>query len=223
MGDRTPHQVYLYNCPPDQAQAATEALAQYTWDEEPAGDGIGDGAYACYEKSCGTSGEIAAALTAAAPGASFVLWEDPAYDWLGDVHAHTPALGAFTASCDANGQPVYTRAEVIAMMREAASGEDVFTFMDRKMGGPWLADWAAHGTPGNDAPVADAVPGLGDRDTAVVWAIHRGKLDEIAGRPVTDEEVSRVAIALEFSTVPDAVSDVVFAVCGSAEDDDEGE
>lgn len=57
------------------------------------------------EMSCGSADEYAGNLMEAAPGASFVLWEDPAYQWLGDLRAYAPDLGLFAAQCDADGNP----------------------------------------------------------------------------------------------------------------------
>ena len=75
-------------------------------------------------------------------------------------------------------------------------------------------------TPDEYARYAGQHAGLGDRDTHPVFTLYRGKLDEIARRAVTDEEVSRIAIALEFSSVPAAIEDVIYSVCGN-EDEDE--
>lgn len=72
-------------------------------------------------------------------------------------------------------------------------------------------------------PYVESLPGLGDRDTEVVWQLHRGKLDEIAGRQVTDEEAERIAEALEFSSIPEALDNVVESVCGFPPDEDEDE
>lgn len=66
-----------------------------------------------------------------------------------------------------------------------------------------------------------SLPGLGDRDTPPVWVIYRGKLDELAGRPVTDEEAGRIAEALESSTIPEALDAVIESVCGLSGDEDE--
>jgi hypothetical protein len=35
-------------------------------------------------------------------------WEDPKYEYLGEVHLNHPDLGVFVADCDAQGRPVFT-------------------------------------------------------------------------------------------------------------------
>ena len=54
----------------------------------------------------GSASDIAGELIAAAPGVSFVLWEDPAYQWLGTLEAHAPGLGDYSAECDSDGRCV---------------------------------------------------------------------------------------------------------------------
>lgn len=74
------------------------------------------------DMSCGSADTYADNLMEAAPGASFVLWEDPKYEWLGDLRAYAPDLGPYAAECDANGTPVLSPGEirdVVAGAREA--------------------------------------------------------------------------------------------------------
>ena len=172
MGDRTALQVYVYDCPDAQLQAAGEVLAAvdsdgnlthyaavddtlnaaggpirrgqealqlaafanraaaeaYVAELPGAADGrysideievvtVG-GEYLATEISCGSADEYATALIKAAPGASFVLWEDPAYQWLGSLRAYAPDLGEYAAECDANGIVTLTPEEI----RQAVSG-----------------------------------------------------------------------------------------------------
>jgi len=143
MGDRTCHQVYVYDCPKDQVRAVQEVLEGYFWEQGPRGGRISAcEPYLASEITCGTSDEIAAKLMKAAPGASFVLWEDPKYEWLGSVSAYTPELGVFSAECDANGQPVIHYQTAAQVITEAAgAGADVLAAFARAMGRPWLDEW----------------------------------------------------------------------------------
>lgn len=54
-----------------------------------------------------------------------------------------------------------------------------------------------------------------------VYAIHRATVEHLAGRPVTDDELERVSEALDHSSLPDVIGDVVFAVTGSVAGDEE--
>ena len=143
MSDRTTFQVYLYECPEDQREAALGAIREVAgeWDEGAA-DQPGEG-FTIYEARLGTAMDTAHRLAEAAPGASFYMWEDPAYEYLGDVYAYTPALGMFTAQCDSYGEPVFTLSQ-IEQYHNAAYGFVVTDTIRKAMGGPWREDWMAH-------------------------------------------------------------------------------
>lgn len=164
MSDRTNLQAYVYDCPEDQRTAAHDVLAGdyglgLDWDARKPGSGAGDElnmteAYTDDQMRVGSAREVAEALREAAPGASFVLWEDPAYEWLGDVFAYTPKLGMFSAPCDANAVPMFTGEQMRKLVSEATAdvGASAGGIMLRKIreaidlatGAPWFADWAAH-------------------------------------------------------------------------------
>jgi hypothetical protein len=55
---------------------------------------------------------------------------------------------------------------------------------------------------------------------APLYAVTRDMAEELAGRVITDGEAARIAKAIEYSTVSECVSEAVFQVCGSAEEDD---
>ena len=132
---------------PDQATAEQFISLQanpddYSWDEVPGVD-LETG-YTAYEASCGTADEVSEALIAAAPGCSFVLWENPSYQWLGTVVARTPELGYFSGDCDADGTPVFDRDQIIEMIGKAReAGEDLAEHIHKATGGPWFDDWRA--------------------------------------------------------------------------------
>jgi hypothetical protein len=147
-------QCYIYACPEDQRAAAAEVLSDLDIGWEPGSGETGSPAgppalsltepYTDHAASCGTADDLAAELTRAAPGASFVLWEDPAYSWLGSLQAYTPALGAFSADCDADGNVVFTIGEVTHVLRENAGDADHnVNAMRNAMGVPWTDDWQA--------------------------------------------------------------------------------
>jgi len=59
------------------------------------------------------------------------------------------------------------------------------------------------------------------KSTTPLYAVTREMVEELAKREVTDEEVSRIRSAIEFSTVREAVEDAVFQVIDIPGDDDE--
>lgn len=157
MGDRTYFQVHVYDCPEDQREAARLVIADYV--TAAAEDHVLDltEAYTEEEVSCGGADELAPRLEQAAPGCSFVLWEDPTYVWLGSIRAYTPALGSFAADCDASGQPVFTLSEVMAVLQsdqvtacndpDDSDGmllKEVPAALARAFGDPWLEHRRAH-------------------------------------------------------------------------------
>jgi hypothetical protein len=152
MGDRTSMQVYVYDCPEDQRAGVLAILTEdYQLDGEWGAAGREvflrlDIPYTADEISVGSADQIAAELIEAAPGCSFALWEDPKYQWLGSVNVYTPALGLFSAECDANGQPVYTAREITDMITKAGDVDQagLIAAIQRTTGGAWFADWDAH-------------------------------------------------------------------------------
>lgn len=154
MGDRTNLQVFIYKCPEDQCEAAATLLGDMDidWGSVPHVPGTLtlSHPYTRYETSCGTADSLAAELREAAPGASFVLWEDPAYEWLGSIQAYTPELGAFGAECTEGGEVVFTFAQVADVIAASPTARSAVRAQLRKaMGGPWLDDWHAHINAGN--------------------------------------------------------------------------
>lgn len=69
--------------------------------------------------SCGSADEYGTWLIDAAPGCSFILWEDPAYQWLGSLWAYAPDLGSFTAECDADGTVTLSPDEIRGVIRKS--------------------------------------------------------------------------------------------------------
>lgn len=107
--------------------------------------------YVCNEMPVGTATITAAALRSAAPGCSFVLWEDPKYEYLGTACAYAPDLGPFEANCDSDGTPVFSLGEVMSLLNQAReehlAPEHLPEFMRLHLGGPWYDRWHAAGTP----------------------------------------------------------------------------
>jgi len=130
------------------AAAAIVALPGNTddparYDIEPVGIVNLDRGYSNWDISLGSADHYASWLVDAAPGCSFVIWEDPKYEYLGSLFAYTPELGMFSAECDADGTPVTDGSAILQWVEEAEkAGEDVATRIRREMGVPWFDDWA---------------------------------------------------------------------------------
>lgn len=90
---------------------------RYSLDEVPAVT-IGE-RYLARDVGCGSAEEYADALSEAAPGTSFVLWEEPTPEWLGTIFAYTPDLGMFTAECDTDGNVTLSPDEICEAIRGA--------------------------------------------------------------------------------------------------------
>jgi len=123
MADRTQLQLFIHDCPDDQAPALFDVLADWglrvDWDGRLAAPGelhIGT-PYTERLAALDAADELAAELIDAAPGVKFTLWTDPAYEWLGTLVRYTPELGRHDAECDAEGQGVYFEAQILAALR----------------------------------------------------------------------------------------------------------
>jgi hypothetical protein len=56
----------------------------------------------------------------------------------------------------------------------------------------------------------------------ILFAVTREYVNDLVGREITDDEAARLVKAIPFSTIPDALSEVVSAVCGAVETEDDG-
>lgn len=137
MGDRTPIEAIVYSCPPEDSDQVLYALEEFGLlepddiDTDPRGClELGRG-YVRGEALVGSSEDLAAALPASA---AWKVWEDPAYEHLGEVHLNHPDLGRFRADCDALGRPMFA-SEEIAHMFAHAGGEHAV--LDRMTGRTW--------------------------------------------------------------------------------------
>jgi hypothetical protein len=148
VSERVFGQAYIYSCPGDQHQAALDVLdghgLRLEYANEPEGQLGPDTRYMDQEVPVGTSNDLTKALIEKAPGASFVVWEDPSTEGLGGLHAYTPALGHFGgeygADCTRDGQVVF--ADIMAAIAsEDARANGIDQAPGQAMGRPWLDDW----------------------------------------------------------------------------------
>jgi len=85
--------------------------------------------------SVGSSDEIAARLPI---DAAWRVWEDPAYEHLGQAHLHHPDLGHFAADCDAQGWPVFTSNQVDRLFTVVAGDQERLRDLT---GATWMASF----------------------------------------------------------------------------------
>ena len=71
---------------------------------------------------CDTVPDIAAALREAAPGASWVTWEEPCATGPGRAIAFTPALGEHHGECDRSGEILVGRFDFEASALQGRGG-----------------------------------------------------------------------------------------------------
>lgn len=150
--------VYIYDCPADERGAAEALLI----DEHRLSLNWGDGdprpldlvqPYTADDPP-GDIEHFAQVLAEVAPGASFVMWDEPDTNGSGVIAARTPALGMFTGICDPSGDPVLTLSDITEITRTASAGisahaggkmlRSVTGALDRAAGGPWFRDWQEH-------------------------------------------------------------------------------
>lgn len=124
MADRTQLQLFIHDCPDDQAPALVDVLIDWElrvdWEGPIAQRGelvIGVQPYTERRTALDAADELAAELIDAAPGVKFTLWTDPVKEFLGTLVRYTPELGRHDAECDAEGQGVYFEAQILAALR----------------------------------------------------------------------------------------------------------
>ena len=127
MSDRSRATITIYDCPQSKQRAVVDLLNENGFAEEWLSDQevssplrLGE-EYVAGEVSVGSCGEIGPEL--ATLGATFELWQDPVYEWDGDIYIHVPSLGSFQGSCDANGTIHVSVAEVDRILDEVDSLE----------------------------------------------------------------------------------------------------
>jgi hypothetical protein len=133
MGDRTPIEVIIYSCPPERVSEVLDAFDEFNLDRELALPRdrepalgplstleLGRG-YIHSETLVGTSTQVAQALP---KDAAWKVWEDPAYEHLGQVILNHPDLGEYVSDCDAQGRPMFNSGEVDTLV-ELTAGDRI--------------------------------------------------------------------------------------------------
>ena len=159
MSDRSTVYFHLYACPEDQRAAAAAALDAEDLYFEFENDAVAAAGqlsltrpYFAEEYPVGSLGDCARAVREAAPGCSYVAWEEPGTTGPGEIHAYTPVLGLFTAASAGQGEAFFTLPEATAAIWGTgrpgrlrrllpARRSRVAARLHHAMGGPWMDDW----------------------------------------------------------------------------------
>jgi hypothetical protein len=125
MGDYTSMSGLLYAVPKYKTRGVARLFNEYDIDEDYQNNGpiAWDGTkvrsiivrglrFTSYDFRCGHSEYLADELQAL--GCTFELYEEPKYEWLGELHMFHPELGRLDTLCDADGEPLIP----ISMFRE---------------------------------------------------------------------------------------------------------
>jgi hypothetical protein len=138
----------LYACPDDQKQAAVRVLTGEFGLWRPPGPAPGE-RYESDAVTEGTACDLRDALLAAAPGASFVMWEDSFDDKPGELCAYAPGLGPFGPRPCSGSNVLMTLDDIRGALDAAApvvldpghARDVIMTALEHAMGWPWLDDW----------------------------------------------------------------------------------
>lgn len=137
MSDRTYFQLIVYACPPEQQEAVLDVIDEYGLTPESAEAPepralLLDERYVYDETALGTSSEVASNLMRRAPSTAFECWEDPKYEYGGQIHRYTPELGLFEGDCNSEGQSYLTEDRIAAFLDTKAYGA-----LGQQAGLPW--------------------------------------------------------------------------------------
>lgn len=78
-----------------------------------------------------------------AAGISYIVNDEPKYEWLGTLRQFTPSLGVFTAECASDGNPVIGYTTIKALIDKAESAEQLQKMLLGAIGLPWDGAFAA--------------------------------------------------------------------------------
>lgn len=126
-------QLYLYDVPAGQARPLLDTiLDEGLVEDSPVPTSrthlvLGGEGYRCREVEGGWLRDdlLVDALLAAAPGATWMAWEDPAEGGHGTVCVHVPDLGVFRADCDKLGTPTFPTHVVEAAAADPSTAHEL--------------------------------------------------------------------------------------------------
>lgn len=162
MSDSTNLTMHVTSASDEIRDLARNAFEEYSggvmhYEDETNENTLTIGANEC---RCGSADELHASLLAIVAeyeqDFAWYVYEDPAYEWLGDVRVHVPGFEDFQAECDSDGQPVLSAMKLKNIL---AGGDDVRTEIEIAMGKPQIEAWGKYT---GDATVASPVSTAND-------------------------------------------------------------
>ena len=141
MGTSTALQGNIYNLNGADPKDVIEFMAEYElagtyyekWTVENCANIPADGLdFNDYESRAGTSAEVAGGLMRL--GVTYMLWEDPAEEWLGELHMYHPALGDFESQCDSEGSALLTDHQAKSLMVDGRWDQAAIHEIDELLG-----------------------------------------------------------------------------------------
>lgn len=113
MADRTPMHIIISTCPHPHRPALIALLNDWAIETEygtplPTDQLELGHTYSAEQAVTGSTVDLTTELIDLAPNASWALWEDPCYEYVGQLHYYTPELGLWSGICDANGTALTT-------------------------------------------------------------------------------------------------------------------
>jgi hypothetical protein len=153
MGDRTYLQGVVYALNGADPEAVLELFDAYSingtqYDEEPWSvatlEAIPDTGlrFDATEVSVGTARDIAGDLeNASSDGVTFMMWEDPRYEWLGELFLHHPELGSYEGTCDSDGNSLLTDYQFRQMV-EGLKPKKALAALDEELGVTYQTNFA---------------------------------------------------------------------------------
>ena len=124
MSDRSALSIRIYQADP----AKAEELKAYIVDEWSPSEGTDllKDLFVVPEVSLGSADGVHDDLIRIDNTAVFAVWQDPKYEFMGDLVMHHPALGTFSAESDATGSPRPSYEKVVALGVDTAFGRAWF-------------------------------------------------------------------------------------------------
>lgn len=200
MGDYSNAQLTVYSCPPEEVRAFTRLIDEYglkdDWcgDNPPANEIILGHTYCDNDVNIGFVNDY----TVDAPNSAWVRWNDPKYEYLGDLEIHVPGLGYFRAQCNADGEAQFSTDQIIAAIEKqpADAGRDqILMAIGELTGKQWNEAIAALTTweHPNEGPTVKAAPFCGWCEELIVKSATGTWIHKVTGKPECANQKVHVA------------------------------
>lgn len=155
MGDTTYLQMKVKSADPRVLQAAAAEFGILAWDISTSYDDAPRFKSLGGQCGCGAARELASVLdkltyedpetgelTALDPSTfAYYVWEDPKYEWLGELWVHVPGFKDFGCECDSNGTPQLDADLIADLIAEATDLDALKAALAKRTGTGILKAW----------------------------------------------------------------------------------